>query len=212
MHCAEGPTTLAGTQIVQLGGHFVEPLVGLHVAALAGDVLPALGPAFLRRYYAAVLRTDSQAVLGAVRAGDLLGFCQLAMAPMSISAVLASAPLSVLSILRLGLLHPKMLRRGLAMATRPEPVRAMPEIAFIAVGVRFQRGGIGRALASAATAMAAERGIAEICTKTSNEAARALYERQFGARVVATRSAAGRTYWHLAWRTGAPEGTHHVAA
>lgn len=212
MHCADGPVALVGTQIVRLDDRFIEALAALHAAALAGDVLPALGPAFLRQYYAAVLRTDSQVVIGAVRADALLGFCQLALAPLSIGSVLASAPLSALSILRLGLLHPKMLLRGLVMATRPEAVRAMPEIAFIAVGARFQRGGIGRALAATATAMAAERGNAEICTKTANEAARALYERRFGARVVATHSVAGRIYWHLAWRTGALEGVHHVAA
>lgn len=203
MRCGDVPSATAGVVIGPLHVRYIEQLAALHALALPDDVLPALGLGFLKRYYEAALQVDSQVVIGAVRGDRLIGFCQLSFAPLSVLSVLKAKPSTVLPILKLALVDVKVLLRGAAMASSPPPaVRGLPEIAFIAVLPDSQRSGIGTRLAKAAGAAAAGRRCQAIATKTSNESARVLYEREFGARVVGSTRAAGRTYWYLCWPTG----------
>ncbi|HEY6356577.1 MAG TPA: hypothetical protein VIY30_19000, partial [Burkholderiaceae bacterium] len=92
-------------------------LAQLHAQALPDDVLPALGAGFLRCYYTQAMAADSQALIGAQRAGRLLGFCQLSFAPLAAWPLL---PAALLPVLRLALRDPAMLARGVRMAA-PRP-------------------------------------------------------------------------------------------
>jgi ribosomal protein S18 acetylase RimI-like enzyme len=213
MRCGDVTSGAVGLDIVTLDGRFTEQLAALHAQALPGDVLPALGPGFLRRYYATALQADSQVVIGAVRGDQLVGFCQLSFAPLSLWAVLKAKPFALLAILKLAFVDVKMLLHGAAMAASPpQAVRGLPEIAFIAVLPQSQRSGIGKRLAKAANALAAGKGCSAIVTKTSNASARHLYEREFSAQMVGSTRASRRTYWYLCWHTGpSVEAEDHVA-
>src|SRR5262249_23007210 len=139
MRCAE-------VEIATLDEPFATVLADLHARALAEDVLPALGRGFLIQYHVLALTSASQAVLGALRAGRLVGFCQVSFAPLDAFAVLKARPLALLAVLRLAVRDTGRLVSGWHMAKRPAALRGVPEIAFIAVHPDWQRQGIGRCL------------------------------------------------------------------
>jgi ribosomal protein S18 acetylase RimI-like enzyme len=148
-----------------------------------------------------------QVLIGAVQAGRVVGFCQLALSPLSMLSLLGASPSLLVPVLRLAIGDLRTLIRGVALSVRP-PVRlkGTAEVAFIAVDPRSQRRGIGSCLVGRINDLAAERGHTSLVTRTSNESARRMYERHFEAHVIGTRVLAGRTYWYLQWPTSASTG------
>ena len=186
-------------EIAALDARFASQLAALHARALPADVLPALGPRFLMQYHGLALASPSQAVLGALRDGRLVGFCQLSFAPLTTLAVLKARPSALLSVLRLAVRDAGVLIRGIRMAKRPSALRGAPEIAFIAVHPDWQRKGIGKSLIAQAGRLVSDKGFIRVVTKTSNVVAKRMYEDAFHARVVCTVLSERQPYWYLVW-------------
>ena len=183
--------------IAHLNSSYAEAIAQIHAEALSGDVLPALGPRFLTRYYRYVIQTPSQVVIGAILNKELVGFCQMSFSPVGILDVLRADPLAVFHIAKLKI---RVFLTGLGLALfRPGEVYSKPEISFIAVHPNFQGGGVGKMMVREINKIARTRGASSVTTKTSNKIARVMYEKSFGARVVATKSVLRRKFWYLSW-------------
>jgi len=217
MRCDDAARTADALRIepvAQAPDAVARAIAELHALALPDDVLPALGIPFLACYHTAVLRDATQFLIGAWRAERLVGFCQLSFSSARVGPMLKPNPSAWLPILRLAVAKPLVLWRGTQLARiRPPAVATWPEVTFIAVHPAAQGAGVGTALVRAANAEADRRGCRRAFTKTSNPAARRLYEVGFAAQVMATVTAARQTYWYLAWGTSpAGDGTPHVPA
>ena len=186
-------------------------IAALHAEALTDDILPALGPRFLTRYYTKALGSTAQTLIGVTDSSGLVGFCQLSLSPMSVGTVLRSDPSMVLPILKLALVDARTLINGISMVlSRPNEVLGIPEIAFIVVRSTYRGRGIGSRMVTAANRVAARNGQSSVMTKTANLAARVMYETKFGARVLATTMISRRQYWYMTWNTCASAIGDHV--
>lgn len=175
-------------------------VAALHAEALPGDVLPSLGRHFLKEYYALVMDSQSQTVIGFSDGEDLIGFCQVSWRPIELGQFVLKRPSMLLDIAALALRDPRRFLRGVAASRyRPHGLEGVPDIAFIAVRPARQGEGVGRALVAEANRQAAQRGHSALMTKTSNELAAGMYQRHFSARVVGTRRIAGMRYHFLTW-------------
>lgn len=187
-------------KFILLDTHSVKDIAKIHAECLPEDVLPALGHDFLINYYKYVLATKSHQVIGAFRKKELIGFCQFSLLPVSMIAVIKQKPFLVFRILRLLISNPKLFVVGIAMSLwRPKNWTSIAEISFIAVHQDFQSQGIGTGLVKFINKIASINNINKVITKTSNKAARLMYEKKFHAHIEISQKIFDREYWFLAW-------------
>jgi GNAT superfamily N-acetyltransferase len=195
------PSSDYGCRISRLGGEDCGEVAAIHVAALSGDVLPALGASFLWKYYEEITADPSQIIIGMWEADRLVGFCQISFAPIEILRMINKRPKMLWPVLRLAVIHPLMFLLAVVAAyrTRWPSATRLPEIAFIAILPEFQRRGYGVALIEAANRVVADRNIGTLFTKTSSPYAKKIYEERFEARSDSYDKLLMKSYWYLSW-------------
>jgi len=188
-------------KFILLDTRSVKDIAKIHTECLPEDVLPALGHDFLINYYKYVLEAKSHQVIGAFRKKELIGFCQFSFLPVSMIAVIKQKPFLLLfRILWLLISNPKLFVIGIAMSLwRPKNWSSIAEISFIAVHQDFQSQGIGTGLVEFINKIATINNIKKVITKTSNKAARLMYEQKFHAYIEISQKIFDREYWFLAW-------------
>lgn len=174
----------------------------LHAARIAEGFLSSLGPAFLRRLYRRVLRSDGSFVLVATGDDSVQGF---------VAGVPDVGALYREFMLRDGVVAgtvaaPKLLRalpRVLETLRYPAATGKLPDAEILAVAVDTAWGGrgIGRDLVRGATVEFHARGIdeAKVVTTADNTAALAMYRAAGFAPAAAVEVHAGRASEVLVW-------------
>ncbi len=172
--CSERPATGAGREPAVLvrpaASADLERIVAVHASAFPGFFLTALGPAFLRAYYRAVLDFDAGCMLVAELEGRVDGFVAGFADPRRFYAVFRRKPLEFAPAVLAGLLcRPWLLGRIVARVgsvlhrgrdERQDPATgAACELSSLAVDPRARRRGIGQKLVAAFVAEARGRGL-----------------------------------------------------
>lgn len=191
-------------KVIALDSGFASQLAEIHVMALKGDVLPAMGQHFLESYYDYVLKLPDQLIIGCFENEKLSGFCQVSYAPLSIIKLVMRSPSALLNISRLLFTKPRLFWKGVHQASqRPRNISKLqiPEITFIAIKESGQGRGLGKLLIEYVTSHSNELGVSELFTKTSSEVAKNLYIKHFDAKILASEEIGGNTYWYLIWDT-----------
>lgn len=168
--------------------------------ALKDDILPTLGLDFLFDYYTQILRDHSQILIGAFYNDELIGFCQLACAPITISSLFKAKPDLLLSICILFFKHPLLFLRGCREAFFMKNTSHNPEIVFIAVEESFRGKGIGELLIRGVACISQKMGFHSIFTKTSDLRVKDMYRTKFNASISSHRSIF-KLYWDIEFLT-----------
>lgn len=198
------PHATAGVSVRRAVPADLDRVVAVHVAAFPGFFLTALGPAFLRAYYRAVLDFDAGCLLVAELDGRVVGFVAGFADPRRFYGIFRRRPLPFAAAVAAGLLRrPWLLGRILGRArsilhrgsgSRPEPTAAACELSSLAVDPLARRRGVGQRLVAAFAAAARERGLDVVRLTTDardNEPVNAFYA-GLGFRLSASIVAAGR--------------------
>lgn len=179
-------------------------MVLIHRGELAHDVAPALGDAFLARFYGLVLASPEHRLLVAADGANVLGFCHVAMQEVPLRAAVRFRDLFTFAgrVVR----SPRLLKSAVVQARHPtvDDWPRAAEIAFIAVDHRHAGRGLGTSLVHAANAAAVDAGKAVVVTKTSNSRLAAFYRREFAAVTMSGFSVSGSTYQVLEWPAAPP--------
>lgn len=176
-------------------------LVAIHMSALPGDLLPALGPKVLLRHYNHCLSAANSpriCLLGAFQSGHLVGFVQGNFAPLSMSHILGAG--FVFSLIRLLFFRPMVLLNGVIQVLHGQVVdpRSL-DVAFFAVAPPFQGLGVGRLLLSSLSELAIDHSLDYLLTKTANQRLMGFYQRLFDAEVLYSFSGCGVKFTFLRW-------------
>lgn len=191
-------------KVIALDSGFASQLAEIHVMALKGDVLPAMGQHFLESYYEYVLKLPDQLIIGCFENEKLSGFCQVSYTSLSMIKLVMGTPSALLNISRLLFTKPRLFRKGVHQASRrPKKINTLqiPEVTFIAIKQSSQGRGLGKLLIEYVTRHSKKLGVSELFTKTSNEVAKNLYIKHFDAKILASEEIDGNTYWYLIWET-----------